>query len=101
MSPDVGDLAFDRAGGGGERAGEERPAALPLAALEVSVRGGDAVLAFFQLVAVHRDAHGAARLAPLAARLAEDLVEPLGLGLLLDRHAAGDDHDPRRLDLLS
>ena len=34
-----------------------------------------------ELVAVHGDAHRAARLAPLGAGVAEDAVEPLGLGL--------------------
>ena len=38
-----------------------------------------------ELVAVHGDAHRAAGLAPLGARVAEDAVEPLGLGLPLDR----------------
>ena len=42
-------------------------------------------------VAVHGEAHRAARLAPLGAGLAEDPVEPLRLGRLLHRVRAGDD----------
>src|SRR6185436_15137586 len=77
IPPGVGDLAFDRGRGGRERAGEQRAAALPLPALEVAVRGRHAVLAGLELVAVHRQAHGAAGLAPLAAGLLEDRVQPL------------------------
>ena len=79
----IGDDAGDRAGGGGQRRGEERPAALALAALEVAVAGADRVLARLQLVAVHRDAHRAAGLAPLGAGRLEDLGQALGLGLAL------------------
>src|SRR4029450_9439160 len=43
----------------------------------------------------HREAHRAARLAPLEARGAEHRVEPLGLGLRLD--AAGPRPDQREL----
>src|SRR4051812_4341350 len=75
--PRVGDLAADRRRGRGERRREERPAALALAALEVPIRGADRVLTGRELVAVHRDAHRAARLAPLGARGPEDLVQAL------------------------
>src|SRR3989304_3604746 len=53
------------------------PPALALAALEVAVARRDGVLAGAELVAVHRDAHRAAGLAPLGPGGAEDLVEPL------------------------
>src|SRR2546422_915618 len=66
-----------------ERRGQERPATLALAALEVAVRRADGHLAGRELIAVHRDAHRAARLAPVRAGGAEDLVEPLRLGLAL------------------
>ena len=45
-----------------------------------------------QLVAVHRDAHRAAGLAPLGAGRLEDLGQALRLGLALHLVAAGDDH---------
>src|SRR5690348_13846077 len=79
----VGDLAGDRRGGRRQRAGQERAAARALPAFEVAVAGADRVLARLDLVTVHGDAHRAPRLAPLRARLEEDAVEPLGLGLLL------------------
>src|SRR4051794_14573611 len=72
--PRVGDLAADRRRRRGERAREEGSAALALATLEVAVAGADGVLAGAELVAVHRDAHGAAGLAPLGAGCSEDLV---------------------------
>ena len=79
--------------------GQEGAPALALPPLEVAVGGRDGVLARLELVAVHGDAHRAARVAPLGARLGEDLVEPLGLGLGLDRPGAGDDQgaDPGHL----
>ena len=67
-----------------------RPPAL--AAFEVAVRGRGAALARLQLVGVHRQAHAAARLAPLEAGGFEDLVQPLGLGLLFHLHRARHDH---------
>src|SRR6478672_12249681 len=73
----VGDDTRDRRRGGGQRRGEERPAALALAALEVAVRRRDRVLAGRQLVAVHRDAHRAACLAPFGTGGPKDLVEAL------------------------
>ena len=53
----------------------------------------DDVLARRALVAVHRDAHRAARLAPVGARGAEDVGEALALGLRLHLLGAGHDHD--------
>jgi hypothetical protein len=74
-----------------------RPPAL--AALEIAVRGRGAALARLELVGIHRQAHRAARLAPLEAGLAEDLVQPLGLGLRLDQARAG--HHQRLLDAVA
>ena len=51
-----------------------------------------AALARLQLVGIHGQAHAAARLAPLEPGLLEYPVQPLGLGLTLDRPAAGHDH---------
>ena len=63
-----------------------------LTALEVAVRGGGAALARLQLVRVHGQAHGAARLPPFKARLDEDLVETFRLGLGLHKARARHDH---------
>src|ERR1035437_1599641 len=95
--PRIGYDASHGTGGGGERRGEERSPALSLPSLEVAVRGADAVLAGLALIAVHGDAHRAARLAPLGAGRAEDLVEALALGLSLDLLRSGDDENPKAL----
>ena len=68
----------------------------PWPPLEVAVARAHGVLAGAELVAVHRDAHRASRLAPLGAGLAEDGVEPLGLGLPLHALRAGHDERPDR-----
>src|SRR5260221_8164158 len=81
--PRIGDDAADRRCGGGQGRGEERPATLALAALEIAVRRADRVLAGRQLIAVHRDAHRAARLAPFPPGGPENLPEALALGLPL------------------
>ena len=74
-----------------------RAAAGALAAFEVAVRRRRAALARLEPVVVHREAHRAARLAPLEAGVAEDAVEPLGFGLRL--HEPGARHDHRELDV--
>ena len=82
-------------GGGGDRGRHEVGAPAPaLAALEVAVAGGGGPLADGQLVGVHGQAHRAARLAPVEAGGGEDLVEALGLGLVLHPERAGHDHAP-------
>src|SRR3954454_20914909 len=65
--------------------------AAALAPLEVAVRGGRAALARRERVGVHPEAHRAAGGTPVEARLAEHLVETLGLGLRL--HLLGARHD--------
>ena len=90
-SSDVGEVAGDGGGGGHGRADQVGAAAGPLPALEVAVAGAGRALAGLELVGVHRQAHAAARLPPLGAGLEEDAVEPLGLGLMPDRLAAGHD----------
>src|SRR5207244_1037799 len=92
--PDIGDGALDRRGGGHRRAGEMGARAGPLAADEVAVGGRDAPLPRRHSLAVRRDAHRAAGLAPFEAGFAENLVEALGFGLALDPLRAG--HDPGR-----
>src|SRR4029077_10988219 len=67
-------------------------ALVALAALEIAVRGRGAAFAGAELVGIHRQAHRAPRLAPVEARGREDLVEPLGLGLLLHQARAPHDH---------
>src|SRR5207244_7520566 len=92
--PGIGYDAVDRRNGGGQRRGEERATALALAPLEVAVRRADRVLARRELVAVHRDAHRAAGLAPLGAGRLEDLAEAFALRLALHLVGTGDDHHP-------
>src|SRR5574344_2093507 len=57
----------------------------PLAAFEIAVGGGGAVLATTQLVRVHGQAHRAARLAPFKTGLDKDPVQAFGFGLGLDQ----------------
>src|SRR3954470_18889720 len=87
---DVDEVARDGGGGGHGGADEVGPAAGPLTPLEVAVARAGRALAGGELVGVHRQAHAAARLTPLDAGRGEDLVEPLGLGLVADRLAPGD-----------
>src|SRR6478672_7863561 len=89
---DVDEVPFDGRRGGHLRGDEVRAAAAALAALEVAVRGRGAALAGLEDVRVHAQAHRAAGAAPVEAGGAEDLVEPLGLGLGGDRLGAGHDH---------
>ncbi|KAI3480557.1 hypothetical protein L1887_57276 [Cichorium endivia] len=88
----VGQVARHGARGGHGGRHEVRASAGALATLKVAVRGGGAALAGRQLVRVHAQAHGAARLAPVEAGGLEDLVEALRLGLLLDQSRAGHEH---------
>ena len=75
--------------------GEARNVRAPLpwrpSKLRLLVR--DDVLARGALVAVHGDAHGAARLAPIGSGGPEDVGEALSLGLGLHLLRAGHDHD--------
>ena len=71
---------------GGEEVGA---ASAALAAFEVAVGGGGATFAGLQDVGVHAEAHGAAGLAPLKARGAEDLVETLFFAWCLTRCEPG------------
>src|SRR4051795_5485560 len=89
---DVDEVAFDGGCGGHLRADEVGAPAAALAPLEVAVRGRGAALARLEDVGVHAQAHRAARAAPVEAGGGEDLVEALGLGLLLHLHRAGHDH---------
>src|SRR5262245_7616956 len=90
----VGELAGYRGGGRHRWAQKMGARALALAANEIAVGGRCAAIARRHQIAVHADAHGAARLAPLEARTLEDHVEALGFGLCL--HQARARHHHRR-----
>src|SRR3990172_3832221 len=74
---DVGEPARDGGSRRHRRRDEVGARALALAPLEVAVGGGGHALALARRLAVHPDAHRAARLAPLEPGLDEDAVEPL------------------------
>ena len=65
---------------------------VPLATLEVAVGSGCRTLPRVETIIVHRQAHGAARIAPLEPGGTEDLVEPLRLRLRLDQSRARHGH---------
>src|SRR6266404_5216382 len=88
----IGDASGDGRRSRHRRAGKVGASARPLPADEIAVRGGDAALSGRDRVAVHRQAHRAAGLAPFEAGLEEDSVQPLSLGLPLDVLRAR--HDP-------
>src|SRR2546430_1800829 len=90
--PNVDEPALDRRRRGHLGADEVAAGAAALPALEVSVGSRGDALARRGDVGVHAQAHRAAGGAPVEARRAEDLVEPLGLGLGLHLLRAGDDH---------
>mmetsp|Transcript_28905 Transcript_28905/g.51672 ORF Transcript_28905/g.51672 Transcript_28905/m.51672 type:complete len:597 (-) Transcript_28905:259-2049(-) len=90
--PHVGQSARHSGGGGHRGAHQMGAPAVTLAALEISIGGGGAALAGEQFVGVHGEAHGAAGLAPVKARLDQNLVQPLLLRLLLHQSRAGHHH---------
>src|SRR5256885_1034106 len=91
-------MALNGGGGRHHRAHEMRAAAAPLPPFKVAVRRRRAALAGAEYVVVHAEAHRAAGVAPLEARLAEHLIETLALGLRLHALRARHDHraDARR-----
>src|SRR3984957_8524099 len=68
----------------------------PLTSLEVAVRGGCTTLARRENVGIHAQAHRTTRDAPVEAGVAEDAIQPLGLGLGLDLLGARHDHSVDR-----
>src|SRR5215218_2427486 len=92
-APDIDEVPLDRRRRGHLRRDQVGAPAAALAALEVAVGGRCAALAGREDVGVHAQAHRAARAAPVEAGGAEDLVEPLPLGL--DRDLLGARHDHR------
>src|SRR5690606_13255714 len=78
----VGDLAVEGGGDGHDRAHQQgAPGRRALAALEVAVARGRADFTVLEFVRVHGQAHRATGLAPLEARLGEDLVQAHFLGV--------------------
>src|SRR5690606_28194104 len=101
-APHVDEMTGDGRGSRHRRTDQVRASAGALPALEVAVRGRRTALARLEPVGIHCQAHRAARFAPFEAGVAEDPVEPLGLGLLLHQPRPGNDHhqlDVRRLVL--
>src|SRR6266576_3972897 len=76
----VGDGTGDRRRRRGEGTRQQCPTARTLTTLEVAIARRDGKLPGSQGIAIHRDAHRAAGLAPLRARLDENAVQPLRLG---------------------
>src|SRR5258708_32631220 len=76
-STNIGDVAGDGGGRGHRRTRQVRAPARPLPADEVAVGGRDAALAGCDRVAIHRQAHRAAGLAPIEAGGEEDAVHAL------------------------
>src|SRR5207237_292117 len=68
--------------------------AASLAAFEIAIAGAHAVLAAPDHIAVHAEAHGAARFAPLRARFEEHPIEAFRLRLTLDLLRAGHHEHP-------
>src|SRR5689334_13996635 len=86
----VDDFAVERRGGDHRRAHEQRAAAgAPLPADEVAVRRRRADFAALEAVGVHREAHRAARLAPLEAGGRENFIEAFFFRELFDLRRAG------------
>src|SRR6185312_11689401 len=90
---DVGDRPRNRRSSGARRARQMSPRARPLPSDEIAVRGRDRTLAGCDGLAVGREAHRAAGLAPFESGLGEDLVEPFGDRVAFDvlraRHHPG------------
>src|SRR5690606_15807347 len=87
----IGEMPGDGARCGGCRAREDRARAFALAAFEIAVRRRHGELARANDVAVHGDAHRAARQTPFGAGFDEDAIEPFCLRLALDRLRTGHD----------
>src|SRR2546423_9975285 len=90
-SPNIGDSARHGRGRRGERAREKRAATFPLSSLEVAIARAHRALTGSKLVSVHRDAHRAARFAPLRASVHENPVKPFCFGGAFHGARAGND----------
>src|SRR5690242_13632598 len=90
-------MAGDGGGSGHDRADEMRAAVAALAAFKIAIRGAGAALVRRQDVGVHADAHAAAGVAPLEARLRENFVEAFLFGGCANAARTG--NDERLLDI--
>ena len=77
----IHEMASDGRGGRHRGTHQMRAATGALAAFEIAVRGGCTALAGREAIVVHAEAHGAAGVAPLEARLLEHAIEAFLLGL--------------------
>src|SRR5216117_1986 len=93
-TPHVGDRARHSGRRRCEWTGEKCPAALALTSLEVAVAGAHRAFARLELVAIHCDAHRAARFPPFGTRFHENAIEPFRFGLALDLARPWDDEHP-------
>src|SRR5581483_9426856 len=91
---DINKVPGDGGGSGHHGTDQVRAPAAALASLEVAVAGGSAALAGSKDVRIHTQAHGAARLAPLEARGAEDFVKAFAFRLPLHRLRTWNHHGP-------
>src|SRR5665213_2621910 len=80
----IGHTAAYRAGRRGQGTGEQGARARSLTALKVAVAGADGIFTLADQIAVHPQAHRAARFAPFGAGIDEHPVESLSLCCLLD-----------------
>src|SRR5262245_62939500 len=92
----VGELAGHRRSHCHHWAHEMGARTLTLAPDEVAVRGRRTAVARCHQIAVHADAHGATRLAPLEARTLEYEVEALSLCLSLHQSRSRHHHGRHR-----
>src|SRR5262245_30257696 len=88
----VDEVSGDCGRGGHRRRYEVSSSLVALAALEIPVRRRSATLAGRELVGVHREAHRAARFAPLEASGLEDPGESFCFRLEFDQAGTGHDH---------
>ena len=92
----VNEVPFHSGGRGHRWTDQVSSAAFALASFKVAVAGAGTAFTRSKLVWVHRQAHAAACLTPIEARLFEDLVEPFFFGLDFDLPAAWYHH---RIDI--
>ena len=84
----IGQMAGNRGRSRHRRRYQMGAPAAALTAFEIAVGGGGAAFARGQLVGIHRQAHGAARIAPFKAGFDKDLVQAFFLGLMLHQARA-------------
>src|SRR5688500_2266009 len=80
----IRDTSTNRRCGGRERAGEQGSRPGTLAAFEVPIARAHGILTACHRIAIHADAHGAARFTPVRACIDEDAMQPFCFSRLLD-----------------